>query len=611
MGSTGGPIRLELEVVDQDVLAALRSQPDLSAMSAFALQALKVGVLAIRQASGTLDSRTIQQEADSLLANLRTTLIEQTGTVKAVLGSYFDPASGMFQNRLDRLVGRDGDLEKAIQDHLTGDDSALGRMLRDHIGENSPLLQRFSLDERSGILSAMRERLQDVLQSHARSVVEEFSLDKPDSALNRMLGTLTDRNGKLREELAGDLGKVRDEFSLDKEDSALSRLMGQITNANLKIRQEFSLDNREGALSRLAMLLEGTRKAVHDNLTIDREDSPLARLRRELSGLIADMAKSQGEFQQKVGETLATLSTRRQSERRSTAHGVTFEGEVGEFVGGIARDLGDQFSPVGNNPGSIPRCKKGDFVIRLSDDSAAPGSRIVVEAKGDKGYSLDDAFQELDLARQNREADAGVLVFETSAAPAGMQPIERRGLDLAVRWDPEDAGTDIVLRTATLVSRFLVVARRREDAENSLELGKMARSVSALLRGITHLEAILTSGNTIQNGAERVLKEAKKCKDLHEEELGKLREQLLGMGATGIGLEGPSTPMGKPGKQTGRLKPPLPEKGEQGQDPMDGSGTGAGANEAGSPDEGHLKDGEDSGDPEEWQRYLRRLTEEE
>jgi len=347
-------------------------------------------------------------------------------------------------------------------------------------------------------------------------------------------------------------------------------------------------------------------------LTIDLEHSPLARLRRELSGLIADMAKSQGEFQQRVGETLAALSTRREAERRSTTHGATFEGQVGEFVGGIARDLGDQFSPVGNNPGSIQRCKKGDFVIRLSDDSAAPGSRIVVEAKGDRGYSLDDAFQELDLARQNREADAGVFVFESSAAPAGMQPIERRGRDLAVRWDPEDSGMDIVLRTATLVSRFLVVARRREDAENSLELGKMARSVSALLRGLTHLDAILTSGNTIQSGAEKVLREAKKCKELQEEELGKLREQLLGMGATGIGIEGPTNPTGKPGKPKCRLKPTPPEKGDPVEGPIDGSDAAPVASDEDAPtDGGHLTDGEDPGDPEEWQRYLRRLTEEE
>lgn len=527
-------MKLDLLITDQDVIVALQAYSGQDERSCFALAALKIGILAIRQASGTIDSRTIQQEADTLLRDLRTSLNEQSGQIRTTLGQYFDPSSGQFNQRIDRLVGRDGDLEKAIASHLTGENSALRRILTDNLGENSPLLQRFSLDERAGIIAAISKNLQAVLDLHANSSVEQFSLDKPDSAISRMLSTLTEKNGRLREDLAGDLEKVRGEFSLDKENSALNRLMGQIIAANDKIKKEFSLDNQESALSRLSRLLESTKGTINDNLSIDKTDSPLNRLRNELTGLLTKMEKGQLEFQQKVGETLSAMNARREESRRSTAHGSTFEFQLGKYLEDLTKGLGDQLSHVGSSVGAVSRCKVGDFVITLSDTSAAPGAKLVVEAKEDKSYSLEEAFNEIEQARQNREADAGIFVFSSKIAPAGMQPIERKGRDLIVRWDADDVNTDIVLQTTVLVSRFLVVQRKRDDSQNQVEIQKMNKSVDALVRGITHLDTIITSGTTVQNGAQKILAEAGKAKKLHEEELAMLKDFLTTIGTVGI-----------------------------------------------------------------------------
>lgn len=48
----------------------------------------------------------------------------------------------------------------------------------------------------------------------------QFSLDKEDSALSRLIGELTDSNGTLKADLTKDLDKVVKEFSLDNEDGA-------------------------------------------------------------------------------------------------------------------------------------------------------------------------------------------------------------------------------------------------------------------------------------------------------------------------------------------------------------------------------------------------------
>jgi len=530
-------LRIDLFVCDTDVLAALQSQPDQAATESLALAALKVGVLAIRQASGAIDSRTIQKEADDLLANLKAAMNEQASLVRNTLHQYFDPSNGQFNQRIERLVGRDGDLEKVIEANLTGEHSTLHQILRNNLGENSPLLQRFSPDERTGIIAAIREKLQASLDQHAKAVVEQFSLDKPDSAISRMLQTITEKNGSLREHLAGDLGKVRDEFSLDKENSAINRLMGQISSANNKIKDEFSLNNTDSALSRLSRLLESTKGSINDNLSMDRKDSPLSRLRDELTALIEKMEKGQNEFQKNVGEAISAMNARRQESMRSAAHGQKFEAQLGEYLNNLVSGLGDHLEHVGGKAGKLPRCKVGDHVITLADTSASPGCKIVLEAKEDKSYSLTSAFDEIETARQNRDAEAGIFVFSAKTAPVGMQPIERKDRDIVVRWDSDDITTDIVLRTAVLVSRFLVVQRKREENANKVEFQKMVKSVEALERGVRHIDAIIRSGNTIKNSSDSILKEAGKAKVLHEEELNELKKLLDSFGDSSAPIE--------------------------------------------------------------------------
>ena len=50
-------IDLELRVEDRDVIAALANYPDGPARDEYALEALKIGVLALRRASSALDAR--------------------------------------------------------------------------------------------------------------------------------------------------------------------------------------------------------------------------------------------------------------------------------------------------------------------------------------------------------------------------------------------------------------------------------------------------------------------------------------------------------------------------------------------------------------------------
>src|SRR5262249_30252575 len=133
----------------------------------YALTALKIGVLAIRQASGVLDARTIHEECDHFLKLVDNALSGHINSVSiqlgTILGKYFDTTNGEFNQRIERLVRRDGELETLLARYLNSDSSTLVQTLEKHIGSNSPLLQMLSPDQRKGIIAALQETVNSVL----------------------------------------------------------------------------------------------------------------------------------------------------------------------------------------------------------------------------------------------------------------------------------------------------------------------------------------------------------------------------------------------------------------------------------------------------------------
>ena len=115
-----------------------------------------------------------------------------------------------------------------------------------------------------------------------------------------------------------------------------------------------------------------------------------------------------------------------------------FQDAVCEFLAREAQHAGDIAIPTAHTTGLIKNCKVGDCVVELGPDSAAPGAKIVVEAKEEAGYSLARAREEIETARKNRDADWGLFVFSKKTAPSGLEPFQRYGNDFVVIWDAED-----------------------------------------------------------------------------------------------------------------------------------------------------------------------------
>lgn len=477
------PMTLQVEVVvhDAEVIAAICDHADGEERHRFVERALRIGVLALKNASGEVDAERIHRETERLVTTLTHQFQEHNRSVHdgvaEVLKRYFDPASGHFQDRVERLVKRDGELEQVLARHIGQQDSELCKTLAAHFGKESPLIQWLNPDKSRGLLAELNKTLAEQLQDQRDKVVKQFSLDNKEGALCRFLDELAGRQGTLSKDLKDQISDVVKQFSLDDENSALSRLVGNVTKAEHRITSEFSLDN---------------------------ENSALTKLRRELLALLTDQQKAVRDFQEEVKVAIADLTARRAEAAASTRHGLAFEEEVSRQIELESQKLGDIASRTGNTTGSIKNCKVGDVVIELGPDSAAPQAQIVVEAKEDASYTIAKAREEIETARKNRNAQVGLFVFSAKAAPSGLEPVARFRNDVLVTWDLENPLTDLFLRIGLTLARALCIRQHQHTESEKADFAAIEEAILEIEKQAGKLGEIETWTKTIENNCTKI-----------------------------------------------------------------------------------------------------------
>lgn len=530
--SGGASLQLSLCVEDPDTLAALTQHAEGDERERFALAALRIGVLALRQARGQIDGAQIRHESERLLDALDQKLKAHSdqlhGRLTGALKDYFDPDSGRFPERVNRLLREDGELEQVLRRQVGADGSELAKTLEAFVGEQSPLLKLLSPDESRGLLKALGETLAAQLQQQREAIFRQFSLDLPESALSRLVAELGKSHTELTGELHHKIDEVVGEFSLDDENSALSRLVKNVDRAQKTITSEFSLDEEASALSRLKKILESTQAAIDGNLTLDRDDSALARLRKEVLDILDKHSQTNQSFQAEVKLTLEKMAVRRAEAARSTRHGDDFERAVCEFLVVEAQKLGDIATPTGTTPGSLNNRKVGDCVIELGPDCATPGAKLVVEITQEAKYHVSKAREELEVARKNRGAQVGLYVYSQKVMPTELSvtPLVRYGSDIVVFWNQDDPATDVYLQSGFLVARALCIRENKSTDHRHADFQAIDGAINEIETSLDSLTEIETSGKTIQKGAIKILKEVETSREKLVRQLKILRERM-------------------------------------------------------------------------------------
>ena len=277
---------------------------------------------------------------------------------------------------------------------------------------------------------------------------------------------------------------------------------------------EFSLDREDSALSRLMSRVEGAQRQISREFSLDEDGSVLARMRKELLEVIETGHKSNVVFQQEVVTTLAAMTARKEEGKRGTQHGLVFEDAVFEdavfeFVS-RRRSEGNVAVRTGNTTGQIRNCKKGDCVIELGADSAAPGARIVLEAKQDQSFTLQKSLTEIDEARRNRGAGVGLFVFSRRTVPCEVtEPLARYGNDVVVVWDAENPASDAYLTAALSVAKAISVQDSGDAGSLEVDVEGLEKAIREIERQASGLDDITKSAQAIDSHVSKILDRAR------------------------------------------------------------------------------------------------------
>ncbi len=478
-------IALELLATDPEVCQELANHAEGQPRNEFALMALRIGVMAIRQAQGRVDADVMKHEGDRLVGELRHMLDAHQSNVNeyvaSCLKSYFDPESGRFSERVHRLVKNGGEIEEILKGQVGEKDSELVKTLAKHIGEHSPLMKLLHPEASDGLISSISSSTETALIQQRERILREFSLDNKEGALARLIAELDSKQAKSGEALEQRIDAMVSEFSLDKKDSALSRLVGRVEQAQKTISSEFSLDT---------------------------EGSALARLRTELVGIAEKEQKSREEFYRSVATSLAEMNARKEAEEKGTRHGLDFEDALYQCLEGLSRNTDDVVTATGHSTGLIKNSKVGDIVIDIGPEQVAAGSRIVIEAKQKQGVKLKDALSELETARKNRDAEVGLFVYSKKMAGDSVDVLSRYGNDLVLVWDQEDPISDVALKAALSLAKALCTKQHGSDEEIDLDVDAIDTAMRDVEKQLEGLDEISRSANTISSSADKILKRA-------------------------------------------------------------------------------------------------------
>ncbi len=404
-------LHLDLAVADQTVVKYLIAF-DEPIRQDKAIEALRVGVIAIQSASPTLDTKVVEEKFREVESSIDTCIIDFERDIKAKLEEYFKTGSGSVPRSLEALFGSDGILTQSLNQYFAADTGKVTKLLQDQVGPSSPFAKSLDPNNKESVIS----RLQVTVKNH----IEE------------------------------EVNKIVDQFSLDKEESALSRLNALVTNQVHKIEE------------------------------------------------------SNNKFFNELKEALGIKAGKATEADKGTEKGREFETTLYDYVAQVGRSLGDSTDNVRSVVGFIERCKTGDYVITLSELSAAPGKKIVVEAKKMQGYKLKDAIAELNEAKDNREAVVGILAFAKGYEPPEVGDFLRVGSDFFITVDEQclnNRSPLLYFDAAYKVLRSLIVTAARKEEKEELNIEQIRNELESIIALVARLSELSTKAKTISTNS--------------------------------------------------------------------------------------------------------------
>jgi hypothetical protein len=147
--------------------------------SAKALEAIRVGVIALQTASPTLDTQIVKDQ-----------FAEMQQEFGEALALYFADKDGVVPKSLNLAFGEKGALSQFFQRHFDPESGKLIRLMEGQIGPSSKFGKLFNPDNKAGVIATIEEKVKQIVEAKLDEVLNEFCLDDENSAISHLKATL-------------------------------------------------------------------------------------------------------------------------------------------------------------------------------------------------------------------------------------------------------------------------------------------------------------------------------------------------------------------------------------------------------------------------------------
>jgi hypothetical protein len=205
---TKGKMILTLEVTDTVVFEYLKRFSD-DERPQKALDALKVGVIAIQSASPSLDTRVVEEKFRQVEGEIDEKMAAFREDLRQRLEQYFRAEGGSVPLCIERHFGENGSVSRILESYFSSEKGKLCDILDGKVGPNSYLGRQIDPFNREGLQSRIEKAVEEILREGSGRILESFSLDDETSALSRLKRSLREEIEKLQKSTSEHYAEIR------------------------------------------------------------------------------------------------------------------------------------------------------------------------------------------------------------------------------------------------------------------------------------------------------------------------------------------------------------------------------------------------------------------
>jgi hypothetical protein len=359
-----------------------------------------------------------------------------------------------------------------------------------------------------GVVKHLEAQLKSVLENQHSEFARALDPLAVGGAVNRFLSELKGKLEGDKEDKEKQLATALKELDANNEQSLLNQLVRESNKASQTLLEAMNADVPQSPMAMLKASLTAQLQGYFESQ----------------SAVAKEQQERQAKFESEVRDALTRMETKKLADQNAPRGGVEFEDAMIEF---LARELAGVpcvLEETGASKGAAGRSKKGDAVVRFTEESAFAQARVVFEAKHDCSYTVQKALDEMDEARKNRQAVSGVFVIARSHANERFPAFARYGSTVLVQWDHEDDSTDAYLRAAIFLGLALVQRTKTVGEAGDI---KALHDIGDRVEGeIARLDKMDKSCETIRKNVDSISDEVRKGKNALDLLLRKAREAL-------------------------------------------------------------------------------------